>query len=87
MSGIREEFEASMRAIWLKTEGPFTDLMFERRPDDEYVQQVTRECWKAWQASRAALKVELPEPVAGSMSLVMLGDVRFALQQAGIEVK
>lgn len=40
-----------------------------------------------WQASRAALRVELPEPVAGSMSLVLLSDVRFALQQAGIEVK
>lgn len=44
-------------------------------------------CWDAWQASRSALRVELPEPAAGSMSLVLLSDVRFALQQAGIEVK
>ncbi|MFV3416119.1 hypothetical protein ACNFH8_28030 [Pseudomonas sp. NY15436] len=48
--------------------------------------------WSAWQASRAALKVELPEPVDISKitySRYVLGikEVKEALQQAGIEVK
>lgn len=53
--------------------------------------------WKAWQASRAALRVELPEKmeptrniygnlIIGSYNAV-LDAVKEALQQAGIEVK
>ncbi|UCL84541.1 hypothetical protein [Pseudomonas sp. HS-18] len=92
MPDIREEFEASMLAIWRKTEGPFADLMFDRRRNNEYVQQVTRECWQAWKASRAALRVELPEAqFIGNQSCHNLAyyaeDVKEALRQAGIEVK
>ncbi|MGU0910110.1 hypothetical protein ACSETI_23335 [Pseudomonas aeruginosa] len=53
--------------------------------------------WQAWQASRAALRVELPEKmeptrniygnlIIGSYNAV-LDAVKEALQQAGIEVK
>ncbi|MFW4716634.1 hypothetical protein ACOAQQ_03055 [Pseudomonas aeruginosa] len=53
--------------------------------------------WEAWQASRAALRVELPEKmeptrniygnlIIGSYNAV-LDAVKEALQQAGIEVK
>ncbi|PTZ75614.1 hypothetical protein DB392_07100 [Pseudomonas aeruginosa] len=50
-------------------------------------------CWsvwqKAWQASRAALRVELPEPYAfhQEVQTVFRDRVKEALQQAGIEVK
>ncbi|EPB6958496.1 hypothetical protein [Pseudomonas aeruginosa] len=42
-----------------------------------------------WQASRAALRVELPEPYAfhQEVQTVFLDRVKEALQQAGIEVK
>ncbi|HCF3915073.1 TPA: hypothetical protein NID53_002701 [Pseudomonas aeruginosa] len=43
----------------------------------------------AWQSSRAALRVELPEPYAfhQEVQTVFLDRVKEALQQAGIEVK
>ncbi|HCG1300760.1 TPA: hypothetical protein NJH38_000364 [Pseudomonas aeruginosa] len=48
--------------------------------------------WEAWQASRAALRVELPEPhpafeYAPRTKVFNITDVEIALQQAGIEVK
>lgn len=45
--------------------------------------------WQAWQASRAALRVELPEPYAfhQEVQTVFRDRVKEALQQAGIEVK
>ncbi|HBO2146484.1 TPA: hypothetical protein ACQQZR_002795 [Pseudomonas aeruginosa] len=45
--------------------------------------------WRIWQASRAALRVELPEPYAfhQEVQTVFLDRVKEALQQAGIEVK
>ncbi|MFS6918792.1 hypothetical protein ABMZ06_13670 [Pseudomonas aeruginosa] len=48
--------------------------------------------WQAWQASRAALRVELPKPhpafeYAPRTKVFNITDVEVALQQAGIEVK
>ncbi|MFU3658179.1 hypothetical protein ACM7JE_30075 [Pseudomonas aeruginosa] len=48
--------------------------------------------WEAWQASRAALRVELPKPYpaleyAPKTKVFNITDVELALQQAGIEVK
>ncbi|HFH2965893.1 hypothetical protein [Pseudomonas aeruginosa] len=48
--------------------------------------------WQAWQASRAALRVELPKPYpaleyAPKTKVFNITDVELALQQAGIEVK
>ncbi|MCT5858383.1 hypothetical protein LZN24_32810 [Pseudomonas aeruginosa] len=45
--------------------------------------------WRIWQASRAALRGELPEPYAfhQEVQTVFLDRVKEALQQAGIEVK
>ncbi len=45
--------------------------------------------WAAWKASRAALRVELPEPYAfhQEVQTVFRDRVKEALQQAGIEVK
>ncbi|MGU2053227.1 hypothetical protein ACSETX_25625 [Pseudomonas aeruginosa] len=89
MPDMREEFEA-----WAAK---------HRMPlhrDDvvvAYAARCTDECWQAWQASRAALRVELPEKmeptrniygnlIIGSYNAV-LDAVKEALQQAGIEVK
>lgn len=45
--------------------------------------------WQAWQASRAALRVELPKPEGGFFDVqkYVLNRCEQALQQAGIEVK
>ena len=82
MSGIREEFEAYVMDLY-----PSDRPEMLARNELVYLNPHIQNRWLGWQASRAALRVELPEPVAGSMSLVLLSDVRFALQQAGIEVK
>ncbi|WP_020750348.1 hypothetical protein [Pseudomonas aeruginosa] len=47
--------------------------------------------WRIWQASRAALRVELPKPYpafeyAPRTKVFNITDVEIALQQAGIEV-
>lgn len=55
MPDIREEFEAwaTKHRMPLHRDGVVVD----------YAARCTDECWKAWQASRAALKVELPPTI------------------------
>ena len=89
MPDIREEFEA-----WASSH--FVDVgsgnSLKKGPNGGYGFYVVATAWKAWQASRAALKVELPElewfgdDDTGEFGLVE-DEVREALQQAGIEVK
>ncbi|PRW27834.1 hypothetical protein CSB96_0045 [Pseudomonas aeruginosa] len=68
-----------------------------RVPAGCYIMADTELAWEAWKASRAALRVELPEKmeptrniygnlIIGSYNAV-LDAVKEALQQAGIEVK
>ncbi|WP_430318278.1 hypothetical protein [Pseudomonas nitroreducens] len=83
MPDIREEFEA-----WHHAEFGY---VVKAEDDPNHDGQCAKR-WKTWQASRAALKVELPEPVDISKitySRYVLGikEVKEALQQAGIEVK
>ncbi|HBP2068913.1 TPA: hypothetical protein L5Y18_001687 [Pseudomonas aeruginosa] len=65
----------------------------------DYAARCTDECWQAWKASRAALRVELPEKI-GPHNMVgchvlpeaagyddAIDDCREAIQKAGIEVK
>lgn len=89
MPDMREEFEAwaTKHRMPIHRDGVVTD----------YAARCTDECWQAWKASRAALRVELPEKmeptrniygnlIIGSYNAV-LDAVKEALQQAGIEVK
>ncbi|WP_341986875.1 hypothetical protein [Pseudomonas aeruginosa] len=90
MPDMREEFEA-----WLLREhGLESEWQEERNCFKDYPAHLA---FKAWQASRAALRVELPEKmeptrniygnlIIGSYNAV-LDAVKETLQQAGIEVK
>ena len=90
MPDMREEFEA-----WLLREhGLESEWQDERNCFKDYPAHLA---FKAWLASRAALRVELPEKmeptrniygnlIIGSYNAV-LDAVKEALQQAGIEVK
>ncbi len=80
MPDMREEFEA-----WHHAE--FGYVIAEE--DDPAQDGQCAERWKVWQASRAALRVELPEPYAfhQEVQTVFRDRVKEALQQAGIEVK
>ncbi|HCA6585630.1 TPA: hypothetical protein MXV30_004507 [Pseudomonas aeruginosa] len=90
MPDMREEFEAwaTKHRMPIHRDGVVTD----------YAARCTDECWQAWQASRAALRVELPRLMKQSNSETYTDGVRAGwnacrdelqenLQQAGIEVK
>ncbi|MFK0894518.1 MULTISPECIES: hypothetical protein [Pseudomonas aeruginosa group] len=85
---MRDEFEAwaTKHRMPIHRDGVVTD----------YAARCTDECWQAWKASRAALRVRLPKPY-GSSSLDAYPELAefnrgireclAALQKAGIEVK
>ncbi|MFU7278738.1 hypothetical protein ACM75F_24575 [Pseudomonas aeruginosa] len=90
MPDMREEFEAwaTKHRMPIHRDGVVTD----------YAARCTDECWQAWKASRAALRVELPRLMKQSNSETYTDGVRAGwnacrdelqdnLQQAGIEVK
>ncbi|MBD9573785.1 hypothetical protein IB260_00560 [Pseudomonas sp. PDM23] len=100
MSGIREEFEA-----WVRTQVPepshATALAYSAG-NDLYLNPHIQGRYEGWQASRAALRVELPaerDETLGNSAVSeyqatknqgfndCLERVTEALQQAGIEVK
>ncbi|WP_174484802.1 hypothetical protein [Pseudomonas aeruginosa] len=92
MPDMREEFEA-----WVtKAMGGYADLRKSNDPNFDYDDVDVDFAYQAWKASRAALRVELPEKmeptrniygnlIIGSYNAV-LDAVKEALQQAGIEV-
>lgn len=86
MPDMREEFEA-----WVSGRKVCTryGAKLKTNPDGMYSDYRINDRWLAWQASRAALRVELPEPYAfhQEVQTVFLDRVKEALQQAGIEVK
>lgn len=89
MPDMREEFEA-----WASSH--FVDVgsgnPLKKGPNGHYGFYVVATAWKAWQASRAALRVELPksdyaDQLDGDAYVMESRAVAEALQQAGIEVK
>ncbi len=86
MPDMREEFEA-----WVSGRKVCTryGAKLNTNTDGMYSDYRINDRWLAWKASRAALRVELPEPYAfhQEVQTVFLDRVKEALQQAGIEVK
>ncbi|MCO2005918.1 hypothetical protein FA416_30640 [Pseudomonas aeruginosa] len=89
---MRDKFEAWVTAAM----GGYADLRKSNDPNFAYDDADVDFAYQAWQASRAALRVELPEKmeptrniygnlIIGSYNAV-LDAVKEALQQAGIEV-
>ncbi|MFU2950013.1 hypothetical protein ACM7M3_29715 [Pseudomonas aeruginosa] len=86
---MREEFEA-----WASSH--FVDVgsgnPLKKGPNGNYGFYVVATAWKAWQASRAALRVELPFPIIVdegaefALHAYDKDETDKALQQAGIEV-
>ncbi|HHM6458654.1 TPA: hypothetical protein ACRMBV_003046 [Pseudomonas aeruginosa] len=98
MPDMREEFEAWVTAAM----GGYADLRKSNDPNFAYDDADVDFAYQAWQASRAALRVELPSEKEESNANYRFSEyshsraqgfndclelVREALQQAGIEVK
>jgi hypothetical protein len=64
-------------------------IMLSRHENGNYSHLATRHKWDAWQASRAAIEIELPTSFEGPyMALVMYTDeVENAIELAGLKVK
>ncbi|MDP5553484.1 hypothetical protein P3773_11320 [Pseudomonas aeruginosa] len=89
---MREEFEAwFVRNYAAQIKDGHHGFTLDRyeHPPHQYIHHTPHHDWRIWQASRAALRVELPEPYAfhQEVQTVFLDRVKEALQQAGIEVK
>ena len=93
---MREEFEAACVQHANDAGFPEYDYGFERSSEDGncYLDSHTQAAWWAWQASRAALVIELP-PLKNSTSYYDGGDqhdevlrrCRTAIEAAGVKVK
>lgn len=84
----REQFEAAyiaelMRVGW---EEEFAKMTLERGSDGKYRSIKTDGAWWGWQASRAAVVVELPKPVSGGFGLLPDDEVCDAIKAAGVKV-
>lgn len=88
MDKMREEFEE-----WAVSAGYITKMVIPMTGEDSqkkaiYANGQTRSAWKAWQASRKALVVELPDFfVSGIDAAVYRDDVIEALDAAGVSYK
>lgn len=59
---MREQFEVAYAAKSTARNGRFYPAVLTRGDDGEYVIPSVQSAWWAWQASREAVVVELPEP-------------------------
>ncbi|MBX6221432.1 hypothetical protein ISD48_26240 [Pseudomonas aeruginosa] len=96
---MRDEFEANAKVRWSTDYDDFGDGLFSIQADGRYEYEHIQWDWETWKASRAALRVELPdrrdplnwtgddENPRSSGFNACLECVKEALQQAGIEVK
>lgn len=86
----REQFHEYM----LERPGAVGDDIVRKLKDGEYVHIATQLRWEAWQASRAAIEIELPPvvdgsnvPFAGNAWNAYRSEAIEAIRAAGIKVK
>ena len=81
---IRREFEEWFYEYSLPCEGDW----FKRDSCGDYDHPSTHDAWMGWQASRAALVVELPGAIWCSLAYhEAINDVKEALDDAGVGYK
>lgn len=86
----REQFEA-----WVKEETGFdlwrTEYPMTEWDDQQYKCHHTNLAWMAWQASRAAIEIELPNQFPGEYyidrDVIYVDELIEELEQAGLKVK
>ena len=83
---MREEFEAwAAEEAEVRGVGALLGLMTDEH-QDRYSMIWTQTAWIAWQASRAALVIELPKPWQTNVGAMMTPNgVKFAIASAGLK--
>lgn len=83
----REQFEAEMAKL-----GDCVDMRRAKNGDEDYMEWDVRLAWKMWQASRAAIEIELPDStefdgpdMSGAQQAI--SQIRETLTETGIKVK
>jgi uncharacterized NAD-dependent epimerase/dehydratase family protein len=91
---MREEFEAAFveEMVFRCGEGYRSSVLFffvEKEPDGGYSHPIAHAGWWAWQASRAAVVVELPEHYcydSPGEAYPVIQDCREAIEAVGLKV-
>lgn len=83
---MREEFEAwAAEEAEVRGVGILLGLMTDEH-HDRYSMIWTQTAWMAWQASRAAVVVDLPKPWQTNVGAMMTPNgVKFAIESAGLK--
>ncbi|WP_346399941.1 hypothetical protein [Pseudomonas syringae] len=89
---MREEFEAACTKHAIEAGYPEHDHGFDRHSEDRncYSDTHTQAAWWAWQASREALVIELPDQYKYAdpgEAVHAISDCRAAIEAAGVKVK
>lgn len=84
---MREEFETEFRKH-PKFEGNalYVDAMLERGSDGNYRFTIAEGAWWGWQASRAAVVIDLDKPWQTNVGAMMTPNgVKFAIESVGLK--
>lgn len=77
---MREEFEAAVLS-------EYPNQNMGKFASGEYQSTTIEHCWWAWQASRAAIEVELPAPAVQGGNCIRDHAIRDTLESLGLKVK
>ena len=86
---MREEFEAAVLRDWPSANLNICDVPFSLRAG-QYVDECVQRAWWGWQASRAAVVIELPDPEIKDRPTcveVAMDCCKEAIEAAGLQVK
>ena len=80
---MREEFECE----WKKVSGRTPERSIAMDGQNSYENRIDDAAWWAWQASRAAIEVELPSPAVQGGNCIRDHAIRGTLESLGLKVK
>lgn len=82
---MREEFEAWVKSMWPAQDLKRFSVNFKEN-EGEYTGFTVQHCWEAWQASRAAVVIDLDKPWQTNVGAMMTPNgVKFSIEAAGLK--
>lgn len=81
----RKEFESAVLRDWPQAQLRRCDSVSSRA--GQYADERIQHAWWGWQASRAAIEVELPTVCASDDPFELKRDIEYELELVGVRVK